>query len=35
VRPSTLLGDRRGYWDNPYEVEARAAVERTRRDRRG
>jgi hypothetical protein len=30
VRPSTFFGDRRGYWDNPYEVEARTAVERTR-----
>lgn len=28
VRPSVLFGD--GYWTNRYEVEARAAVDRTR-----
>jgi hypothetical protein len=30
VKPSTFFGDRSGYWDNPYELEARDAVERTR-----
>jgi hypothetical protein len=29
VRPSTLWGDRSGYWENPYELEARAAVAQT------
>ncbi len=29
VRPSTFWGDRSGYWENPYELEARSAVERT------
>ncbi len=29
VRPSTFWGDRSGYWENPYELQARAAVERT------
>jgi hypothetical protein len=29
VRPSTFWGDRSGYWENPYELEARTAVERT------
>jgi hypothetical protein len=29
LKPSTFWGDRSGYWDNPYEREARAAVERT------
>jgi hypothetical protein len=29
VKPSTFWGDRSGYYDNPYELEARAAVERT------
>jgi hypothetical protein len=29
VRPSTFWGDRSGYYENPYEIEARAAVERT------
>ena len=30
VKPSTFIGDRRGYWENPYELEARSAVARTR-----
>ena len=30
VRPSTFWGDRSGYYENRYEIEARAAVERTR-----
>jgi hypothetical protein len=30
LRPSTFWGDRSGYWENPYELEARAAVARTR-----
>ena len=30
VRPSTFRGDRSGYWENPYELEARDAVDRTR-----
>lgn len=30
VRPSTFWGDRRGYWENRYELEARAAVSQTR-----
>jgi hypothetical protein len=30
LRPSTFWGDRSGYWENPYELEARSAVERTR-----
>jgi len=29
VRPSTFWGDRSGYWENPYEVQARSAVEQT------
>lgn len=29
VRPSTFWGDRSGYWENPYEHEARSAVQRT------
>jgi hypothetical protein len=29
LRPSTFWGNRSGYWENPYEREARAAVERT------
>jgi hypothetical protein len=29
AKPSTFWGDRSGYYDNPYEIEARAAVERT------
>ncbi len=29
LRPSTFWGDRSGYWENPYELEARSAVERT------
>jgi hypothetical protein len=29
LRPSTFWGQRSGYWENPYEVEARAAVART------
>jgi hypothetical protein len=29
LRPSTFWGDRSGYRDNPYELEARAAVART------
>ena len=29
VRPSTFWGDRSGYWENPYELEARAAVAQT------
>jgi Domain of unknown function (DUF4157) len=29
VRPSTLWGDRSGYWENRYELEARDAVQRT------
>jgi hypothetical protein len=30
VKPSTFWGDHSGYWENRYELEARAAVERTR-----
>jgi hypothetical protein len=30
VKPSTFIGDHRGYWENPYELEARAAVAQTR-----
>jgi hypothetical protein len=30
VRPSTFWGDRSGYWENRYELEARDAVQRTR-----
>jgi hypothetical protein len=30
VKPSTFWGDRRGYWGNRYELEARAAVSQTR-----
>jgi hypothetical protein len=30
VRPSTFWGDHRGYWENRYELEARAAVSQTR-----
>jgi hypothetical protein len=30
VRPSTFWGDRSGYWENSYELEARDAVQRTR-----
>ena len=30
VRPSTFWGDRSGYWENRYELEARAAVAGTR-----
>jgi hypothetical protein len=30
VRPATFWGDRSGYWENRYEIEARDAVERTR-----
>ncbi len=30
VKPSTFWGDRRGYWGNRYELEARAAVAHTR-----
>jgi hypothetical protein len=30
VRPSTFWGDRSGYWENRYELEAREAVQRTR-----
>jgi hypothetical protein len=30
IKPSTFWGDRSGYWDNRYEIEAREAVERTR-----
>jgi hypothetical protein len=29
VRPSTFWGDRSGYWENPYEVQARNAVQET------
>jgi hypothetical protein len=29
VKPSTLRGDRAGYWENRYEVEARSAVAQT------
>jgi hypothetical protein len=29
VRPSTFWGDRSGYWENPYELQARAAVDQT------
>jgi hypothetical protein len=29
VRPSTFWGDRSGYWENPYEVQAREAVQQT------
>jgi hypothetical protein len=32
VRPRTFWGDHSGYWQNPYEVEARGAVQRTRPD---
>ena len=31
LRPSTFWGDRSGYWENRYELEARDAVQRTRR----
>jgi hypothetical protein len=30
VKPNTFWGDRSGYWENPYEREARLSVERTR-----
>jgi hypothetical protein len=30
ARPSTFLGDQRGYWDNQYERQARWAVDATR-----
>ena len=30
VKPSTFWGDRSGYWENRYELEARTAVARTR-----
>ena len=30
VKPSTFIGDRRGYWENRYELQARAAVAQTR-----
>jgi hypothetical protein len=30
LRPSTFFGERSGYWENPYEREARSAVARTR-----
>ena len=33
VRPSTFWGDRSGYWENPYELEARSAVAQTARQR--
>ncbi|MDQ6606306.1 MAG: hypothetical protein M3Z06_07140 [Actinomycetota bacterium] len=29
LKPSTFWGDRSGYWENPYEREARSAVART------
>ncbi len=29
VRPSTFWGDRSGYWENPYELQARSAVAQT------
>jgi hypothetical protein len=29
VRPSTFWGDHSGYWENPYELEARSAVAQT------
>jgi hypothetical protein len=29
VKPCTFWGDRAGYWENPYELEARSAVART------
>jgi hypothetical protein len=29
VKPSTFWGDHSGYWENPYELQARAAVART------
>jgi|GEM_PF-4533141 len=29
LRPSTFWGDRSGYWENRFELEARSAVERT------
>lgn len=29
VRPSTFWGNRSGYWENPYELQARSAVEQT------
>ncbi len=29
VKPSTFLGDHSGYWENPYELEARTAVTQT------
>lgn len=29
VKPSTFWGDQSGYWENRYELEARAAVTRT------
>jgi hypothetical protein len=34
LRPSTFWGDRSGYWENPYELEARSAVARTAGDLR-
>jgi hypothetical protein len=30
VRPSTFSGDHSGYWENPYELEARSAVAQTK-----
>jgi hypothetical protein len=32
VRPTTFWGDRSGYWENRYELEARDAVQRTSGD---
>ncbi len=29
LRPSTFWGERSGYWENPYELEARRAVAQT------
>jgi hypothetical protein len=29
LKPSTFWGDRSGYWENPYERQARSAVART------
>ena len=35
LRPSTFWGDHAGYWENRYELEARAAVQQTREDQSG
>ena len=33
IRPSTFWGERSGYWENRYEIEARSAVDATRAQR--